>query len=66
MFFILAYKFLYFEMIKLYFNIEDSLHFSVVQLIKHAKYPNSNHISSSVGVKDGLRFDYGPSTDKYK
>ena len=27
------------------------------------KYPNSNHIFSSVGIKHGLRFTYGPSTD---
>ena len=25
-----------------------------------AKYPNINHIFSSVGVKDGLRFNYSP------
>ena len=30
-----------------------------------AKYPHSNHIFSSVDVKDGLRFNYGPSTDFY-
>ena len=30
-----------------------------------AKYPNSTHILSSVGVKDGLRFNYSASTDFY-
>ena len=28
-----------------------------------AKYPNSNHIFSSVGIKDGLRFNYSLSPD---
>ena len=42
-----------------YLNIEDSFHFSFFnRLIEHGKYPNSNHIFSSVGVKDGLRFNY--------
>ena len=30
-----------------------------------AKYPNNNHIFSSVGVKDDLRFSHSPSTDFY-
>ena len=31
------------------------------------KYPNSSHIYSSVGIKDGLRFNCSPSTDfKFK
>ena len=53
-------------MIRLYLNKEYSLHFSFF-LFKtlNTKYPNSNNISSSVGIKDGLRFNYGPSTDFY-
>ena len=30
-----------------------------------AKYSNSNHMFSSVGIKDGPQFNYGPSTDFY-
>ena len=58
-------------MIRLYLNIEDSLYFFFffvlfqTLLITHTKSPNSNHISSSVGIKDGLRLNYGPSTDFY-
>ena len=67
-FFTVAQKVPCFEMIILYLNIEDSLHFSFfyfVWSITHTKYPNSNHISSSVGIKDGLRLNYGLSTDFY-
>ena len=65
--FTVAYKVSHFEMIRLYLDIEDSLHFSFffVELIKHAKYPNSNHIFSFVSVKDGLRFNYGCPTGFY-
>ena len=67
-FFTVAYKVPCFEMIRLNLNIEDSLHFSFFVFawnITHTKHPNSNHISSRVGIKDGLRFDYGSSTDFY-
>ena len=53
-----AYKVPYFKMIRLYLDIEDSLHFlSFVQTIKRAKYPNSNHISSSVGMRFKMVWD---------
>ena len=60
-------------------NFQWKIHFSFPQIaqkgtqyfcffvwnITHTKYSNSNHISSSVDIKDGLRFNYGPSTDFY-
>ena len=55
-----AYKVSHFEMIRLYLNIEGLLHFSFFLFNSLNTHPNSNHISSSVGVKDGLRFSYGP------
>ena len=51
-----------FEMIRLYqLTIYSIFIFIFVWNITHTKYPNSKHISSSVGIKDGLRFNYDPS-----
>ena len=59
-----AYKVHRFEMIRLYLNIEDSFHFSFLFFFflfetNTQNMQNSNHISSSVGIEDGLRFNYG-------
>ena len=58
-----AYKVHRFEMIRLYLNIEDSFHFSLLFFFlfetNTQNMQNSNHISSSVGIEDGLRFNYG-------
>ena len=60
--FTVAYMIPNFEMIRLHLDKEDSLLFSFFFFFflfgtLHTKYPNSNHISSSVGIKDGLRFN---------
>ena len=62
--FTVAYMIPNFEMIRLHLDKEDSLLFSFLFFFffflfgtLHTKYPNSNHISSSVGIKDGLRFN---------
>ena len=41
------------------------VHYLSGSIFLWAKYPNSTHILSSVGVKDGLRFNYSASTDFY-
>ena len=57
-FFKVACKVSHFKMIRWYLNIEDSFFFFSFDWLNNR--PNSNHISSTVGVKDGLRFSYGP------
>ena len=63
--FTVAYMVPNFEMIRLHLDKQDSLLFSFLLFFfliflfgtLHTKYPNSNHISSSVGIKVGLRFN---------
>ena len=52
--FTVAYKVPRSEMIRLYLNIEDSLHFFFFFSFDSL---HSNLISSSVGIKDALRFN---------
>ena len=68
--FTVAYKVYHFEMIRLYCNLEDSLHFFFssdslytqnIQIVTTFLAHSSTF--PQVGVKDGLRFDYGSSTN---